>query len=235
MPFNRIGNLVSIVVSNYNCSQYIADCLDSLVSQTYSNIEIIVVDDASTDGSQEAIQRWQQTSGAKLEPHRFVYLELPRNTKQPGAITTGMFLAQGEFIAFQSADDLSHPERIQKQFNYFCSHPEVEMLGANYVGFRDGDFGNFIKAEWLAFTPQEIRRRYSIGQHCICDGTVMLRGLVFDRLGGWTRKLPSVSDYEFVARYIANQVAPDNLQEVLYYYRSHPGQTSQKIARGEEW
>lgn len=235
MNFSRIPNLVSIVVPVFNNVQYLEDCLSSLIGQTYKDIEIILVDDHSTEDIATFVDHWQEDVASVLGPNRLLYFRLPRNTKQPGSATTGLFLAQGEFIACQAADDVSHPERLEKELQFLGEHPEVDMVGTCFASFKDGDIEHATPASWLAYGRENISKSYSLGRHCICDGTVMMRGAAFDRLGGWTRRMKSVSDFEFIARYISNGVIAENLPTVLYYYRLHADQTTNRLIRGEDW
>ncbi|WP_067619934.1 glycosyltransferase family 2 protein [Alicyclobacillus acidiphilus] len=235
--FERVPNLVSIVVPVYNNAVYLPACLDSLVNQTYRNIEIVIVDDHSTDDCAEVVSRWQSEVAHRLPPERIIFVSLPVNVKQPGSATVGLFLAQGEFIACQAADDLSHPERIQRQVEYLRKHSDVEMVGTNYATFEDGDLehASLDYSVWIKYGREQIRQSYGLGEHCVCDGTILMRGAAFDRMGGWTRRMTSASDFEFVGRYVSGGVVTENLPDVLYYYRLHPGQTTQRLARGESW
>lgn len=233
----RIPNMVSIVIPVYNNAKYLLDCLSSVLHQTYTDIEIILVDDHSTDDCQTLIQDWRESSIEVLPRDRVTYFALPRNVKQPGSTTMGLFLARGEFIACQAADDVSHLNRLEKQIAYLRQFPEVDMVGTCYASFKGEDIEHptWDNSGWLVYGREAIAQSYALGRHCVCDGTVVMRGTVFDRLGGWTRRLTSVSDFEFIGRYVSNGVVTENLQETLYYYRLHSGQTTQRIARGEAW
>lgn len=229
MAYQRVPGLVSIVITVYNKAPYLADCLTSMLDQTYPSWELILVDDASTDGSYEYVMHWLNSKGAELLDGKGICtLRLPRNSGYAGAITVGMYLAKGEYIAFQDADDLSHPQRIAKQVSYLNHHPGIDLLGTNYEVFEDGQIDRRMPVHWLKYGDQ-IKKAYAEGGHCICHGTVMLRGSVFDRIGGHTRRIEGAEDYEFIAKSIkpgASNV--ENLQEVLYYYRKHQKQRSRK-------
>lgn len=111
------------------------------MKQTYPHIEIIVVDDASTDQTRRVVQKWIQTSKVnRIKGRKVVLIPLPRNLGFAGAVTTGMFATRGEIIAFQDSDDLSHPKRIQKQVQYLRKHPNIDLVGTNYAAFQDGNF-----------------------------------------------------------------------------------------------
>lgn len=229
MGFARTEGLVSVVVTNYNKGPYLTDCLDSLFNQTYRNWEMIVVDDASTDDSADKVKAWIDR---KMRHHHeaggITLLSLPRNIGYAGAVTTGMFLARGEFIAVQDADDLSHPERLRLQVEYLRRHSAIELLGTNYGIFEVQPGDRTDRPQWLRY-GEEIRTVYASGGHCICHGTIMLRGSLFDRIGGQNRKVRGAEDYEFIARCLNAKVRNvENMKEVLYYYRFHPGQRSRK-------
>jgi glycosyltransferase involved in cell wall biosynthesis len=229
----REKNLVSIIITSFNREKYIKDCLESIWAQTYKDIEIILVDDCSTDRTLEIFYEFQREAIEKRPEmkDRIIAISLPRNVGYEGPLTLGMFLSKGEFIAIQDSDDLSHPERIQKQVNYLTENPEYELVGTLYSAFSDYKDGKFIglrrAARWIKF-DQRIYRVYKRGGHCICHGTTLLKGTVFDRLGGFTRKYSKEADFEFIKKCIRNGVKANNLREVLYYYRRHPEQMSKQ-------
>ncbi|MFC4099881.1 glycosyltransferase family 2 protein [Paenibacillus xanthanilyticus] len=229
MTYARIPGLVSIVMTVYNKRAYLEECLDSIRRQTYPNWELILVDDASTDGSYELAARWLDENEPLLSGGKGVYaLRLPRNSGYAGAITAGMYLSKGAYIAIHDADDLSHPQRLEKQVAFLDAHPHIDLVGTNYEVFEDGYPERRMRANWLRYGEQ-IGKVYAAGGHCICHGTAMLRGELFDRIGGHTRRIEGAEDYEFIAKAIkpgARNV--ENLPEVLYYYRKHVQQRSRK-------
>ncbi|WGX75207.1 glycosyltransferase family 2 protein [Paraclostridium bifermentans] len=92
MKFSRIDGLVSIVISNYNNENYILECLDSILNQSYENIEIIVVDDKSTDDSVPKIKNWIIKNKNSFRDDNYIKLiELPKNVGFSGAVTYGLF------------------------------------------------------------------------------------------------------------------------------------------------
>jgi glycosyltransferase involved in cell wall biosynthesis len=229
LSFQRVPGLVSIVVTIYNKLPYLSECLTSLLNQTYSNWELIIIDDASTDGSYEYVLNWLNANEPLLGEGKGIYtLRLPRNAGYAGAVTAGMFMAKGEFIAIQDADDLSHPERLARQVRYLNANPQIDLLGTNYEVFEDGHPDRRMPVYWLKYGDQ-IGKVYADGGHCICHGTAMFRGTVFDRIGGHTRRIEGAEDYEFIAKVIkAGARNVDNLRDVLYYYRKHQKQRSRK-------
>jgi glycosyltransferase involved in cell wall biosynthesis len=216
---------VSIVITNHNRAAYLAECLDSLHRQTYVNKEIIIVDDASSDRSVDVVRAWCEKNGI-VGTDSLILVRLPRNAGFSGAITTGFFLARGEFIAVQDADDFSHSSRLEKQVAYLRSEPDVALVGTNYAAFKDAEEDRqYVPANWLSY-GEEIRSVYRNGGHCICHGTIMFRGDVFDRIGGLSRRIVGAEDYDFIVKFLEHKARIENMPEILYYYRLHTNQRS---------
>lgn len=228
MQYSRIPGLVSIVVTNFNHKSYIAACLDSLNNQSYKNIELIIIDDASTDNSVVEISNWIETNKRYFPSEESIKLVcLPRNTGFASAVTLGFFLSHGEYIAVQDSDDLSHPSRIEKQVDFLQSHKDISVVGTNYASFEEGHFNPKNVKGWLKYGAKEIKETYSRGGHCVSHGTILFRGTLFDKIGGLTRKLDGAEDYEFIIKSLPDGV--DNIPEVLYYYRLHEKQRSKEF------
>lgn len=227
---DRVPGLVSIIVTSYNREEYIKDCLRSLIAQTYKNIEVIIVDDCSTDRTIHMIDKFleeEEFNDPDIKK-RFIKVLLPRNMGYQGALTTGMFISKGEFIAIQDSDDLSDAQRIEKQVGYLKENKEYELVGTRYAGFS-GETPDILEApsKWIRY-GEDIKRIYKGGGHCICHGTILFRGRVFDKLGGYTRKYGKAADYEFLKKCVLGNVKCNNIEDVLYYYRRHPQQMSKR-------
>jgi len=227
LTYPRVSNLVSIVITNYNNGKYLVECLDSIINQTYKNIEIVFIDDGSTDNSETIVKKWVRENSKKLtHKSMFNYIKIPRNIGFAGALNLGFYMSKGEYIAVQDSDDISHEKRIEKQVDFLKKNPNVSVVGTNYVAFEDGNFNKQIKCLWLNYGVSKIKESYRKGKHCVCHGTILFRGKIFDMLGGPSRKYEGAEDYEVVSKFIKEGV--DNIKEVLYYYRSHPKQRSKR-------
>lgn len=224
MSMHRRHGLVSVVVTSWNRRPYILKCLNQLAAQTYPNIEIIIVDDASSDGTQDVIRRWKRQLRPALRS-RIVFASMPKNMGYSGAMTTGMFLARGEYIATQDSDDYSHADRISRQVAYLRNHRHIGLIGTNYRVVREGKVID-TNPNWLAYGLHEIRESYGRGAHCITCGSLLFRARLFDKLGGFNHRIDGAEDYEFVARLVDHGVKMDNLPDVLYYIREHSQQRS---------
>lgn len=228
MKYQRIEGLVSFVISNYNNENYISDCLDSILNQTYENIEIIVVDDNSTDNSVQVIKQWIENNKNLFKNDDYIkLLELPRNTGFAGCVTAGLFLAKGEYIAMQDGDDKSAKNRIEKQVQFLKDHPEINSVGSNYASFTTDNPTPISVYNEIEYGISKIKDLYSAGKNCISNGTLLIKGTVFDKIGGLTRKIDGAEDYEFITKLLVYGV--DNLNEELYYYRNHDKQRSKEF------
>jgi len=124
---NYKRGLVSVIVAVYNTEKYIANCLKSILNQSYQKIEIIVVNDRSTDRTAEVVQRL-----VDMYPNRIKYLENKENRGAYYSKNRGLEIARGELIAFQDADDLSDPERIRKQVD-LIQKDNLEMSTCHFI------------------------------------------------------------------------------------------------------
>lgn len=219
---SRTEGLISVVIPCYNSEAYIGDCLNGLLAQTYQNIEVILVNDASTDHTKEVIERWIEKSNP---PFNIVICNLPINTGFAGAINVGYFMSSGEYIAVNDADDISHSTRFEKQVDFLIKNLDYDLIGTNYIMFTDDNIENGKEAKWLHY-GQDIKKIYAMGKHCVCHGTILFRGRVFDILGGPTRRIHGAEDYEFIVKFLNANLKIENLKEVLYFYRLHANQRS---------
>ncbi|MCL6580858.1 MAG: glycosyltransferase family 2 protein, partial [Firmicutes bacterium] len=188
-----------MVMANRDYGRYLPQALDSLVAQTYPRLEIIVVDDGSTDGSPEVFRTWRvrRRPAVPVLCHR-----LPHNCGYAWAMNVGIALARGEFVAFQDADDLSRPPRLERQVTWFREHPDGGLVGTDFVAFEDGRPSERTVPRWLRY-GEDVVRCYRAGGHCVSLGTAMVRGTVLDQLGPFNRRCPGAEDYELVARVVA--------------------------------
>ncbi|MCM3388596.1 glycosyltransferase [Ureibacillus chungkukjangi] len=227
----RKEGLISVVVPIYNASIYIEECLNGLLSQTYKNIEVILVNDASTDNTKSVVEKWIKTSNPSFP---IIICNLPVNTGFAGALTIGYFMSSGEYIAVNDADDISHPSRFEKQIDFMLKNPDYDLIGTNYQLISENKEDNGKEASWLHYGYDSIRKVYAAGKHCICHGTILFRGKIFDIVGGPTRRITGAEDYEFIVKFLNANLKIDNLKEALYFYRTHDKQRSKQFYGSEK-
>jgi glycosyltransferase involved in cell wall biosynthesis len=121
--------LVSVILPVYNAERYVKKAIESILMQDYSNIELILINDCSTDNSEHEIFKFQD------ERIRYV-----KNEKNLGLIKTlnkALLLCQGEFIARMDADDIAIQSRIRKQLQFLLENKDFVLVGSNYRVFGD--------------------------------------------------------------------------------------------------
>lgn len=110
--------LVSVIIPAFNAEKYISDTINSVLGQTYSYYEIIIINDGSTDGTEKIVKQFS---------NRIIYIK-QRNKGISAARNAGIRKAKGEFIAFLDADDIWMPAKLEKQIDYLNSHPDVDVV-----------------------------------------------------------------------------------------------------------
>lgn len=118
--------LISIIMATYNRAAYIEEALDSIKRQTFKDYEIIVVDDGSTDNTQEIMK--------KYEDIRYIYLD---HVGIAGARNTAVKAARGKWIAFCDSDDYWAEDKLQKQVDYLQIHPDCRIVYTEFRNFTD--------------------------------------------------------------------------------------------------
>lgn len=205
--------MVSVILSVYNGEIYIGRAVESVLSQTFTDFEFIIVNDGSTDGTSCLL--------SELNDPRVV-LVAQDNKGLIASLNTGCSMAKGKYLARQDADDVSLPERLEKQVAFMEAHPDVGLLGTAYRQVdEDGK-------ELRSVTPpgdDRGLRKALIRYNPFCHGSVLERKSVFEDCGGYRLDLKHVEDYglwfEFARR---SRLA--NLPEVLYEWRYSGGNVS---------
>ncbi|MDR6854118.1 teichuronic acid biosynthesis glycosyltransferase TuaG [Variovorax guangxiensis] len=124
---------VSVIIPCFNAARFIAETIESVLAQTYSSFELMVIDDKSTDGSAELVESY-----ARIDP-RVRLIRMPKNAGAPAAPRNlGLVAARGEWVAFLDADDLWHPRKLELQMQALNAHSAL-MCSTQMKDFRDSD------------------------------------------------------------------------------------------------
>ncbi|ALI98172.1 glycosyltransferase family 2 protein [Rufibacter tibetensis] len=220
--------LVSIICLCYNHASFLREALDSVLDQTYPKIEILIVDDLSTDNSVEIIQDYV---------HRFPAIRFIRHTQNQGncaSFNEALLLSQGEFIIDFATDDVLYPDRVALQVEAF------QKLGATYgVVYTDAELideqstslGFFYarNASGQLFPKPVQGDVFSevLGRYFICPPTMMIRRLVLEELKGYDPEL-AYEDFDFWVRSSRNWKY-HFLDQVLCQRRMHPHSLSRRV------
>lgn len=200
---------VSIVVACYNAQPYLADAMQSMIDQTFTDWELIVVNDGSTDGSGEYLHRLAESDD------RVRVIDQP-NRGQHAAANLGISKAKSPLIARMDADDVSSPDRLRRQVDYLRTHPDVGLLGGQIRRLgekRSGMASNF------PLRHDAIVEMLLQNHHAICNPSIMFRKALFDSIDGyWQHDI--AEDWDMFLR-MADVSRLANLAEVIVSYRFH--------------
>ena len=115
--------LISVIMPAYNAEKYIGEAINSILSQTYTNFEFIIINDGSTDKTEEIIQSY--------DDNRIRYVKNASNLKLIKSLNKGIDLARGEYIARMDADDISLPNRFQEEYDFMEQNPDISVCSSN--------------------------------------------------------------------------------------------------------
>jgi glycosyltransferase involved in cell wall biosynthesis len=205
---------VTVVLPTYNGARYIAQALDAILSQTYRDLEVIVVDGGSTDGTLDLV--------ASYHDARIRILHQDGNVgRLPGALNLGFADAKGTYLTWTQDDDCFSPCAIQTLAEYLDQNPEVDFAYCDY-GLAD-EAGHPIRC--IAVQPPEFLRESNCVGHCF-----LFRRKVYERVGEQnTADAYLVHDYEYWVRVSLDftmRVCP--VSEPLYFHRMHSANLSSK-------
>lgn len=207
--------VVSVLMPVYNAERYVAEAVESILTQTFTDFEFLIIDDGSTDGSLEILRRYEQSDD------RIRLISRP-NTGYLVALNEMLAVARGEFIARMDADDISLPERLERQIAYLQSYPMCVAIGTCVlVVDPDGD----PLCEWNKEQDHNVidalhldGRRGSV----ICHPSVMIRKQAIIDVGNYRDRFYMVEDFDLFLR-LAEIGELANLPTALFKYRMHPG------------
>ncbi|NNC39777.1 MAG: glycosyltransferase [Acidimicrobiia bacterium] len=204
--------LVSVIIPTFNRRVYLAEAVESAIEQTHSNLEVIVADDGSTDGTGAYVRG--------LGSDRILYLALPHRGRPAPARNAGLRAASGEFVAFLDSDDRWQPDKVATQLRAFGADESLGLVATDLVPFPAQRATPLLGLE----QPLEVELRALLRENPIANSSVMLRRSVVDLVGELdeSEELRGLEDYEYWLRVvrIARAVI---LPEPLLLYRRHEG------------
>jgi hypothetical protein len=204
-------------MSVFNGGPYLRPAVDSILGQTLTDLEFIVIDDGSTDGTTEVL-----ASYAARDP-RLVVLSNPENLGLTRSLNRGLGAAAGRYIARQDADDLSRPERLAQQVAYLEAHPEVGVVGT-LTRAIDAEGRPLAREAFPRVHDNAAIQRRLLSGNCLCHGSVVLRRELL-AAGAYDVSYEPAEDYELWLR-LAEVSQVVNLEARLYEYRVHDGSVS---------
>jgi glycosyltransferase involved in cell wall biosynthesis len=213
---------ISVIVPAYNAFRFVGRALESILTQTMTDFELVVIDDGSTDGTGAIIDAY-----AARDPRMRV--EHQANAGRPKALNRAIALARGNYIARMDADDIALPDRLQRQAAFLDLHPEVGIVGGSIKAIDETE--RKLNTFKYPVAPSAIRAQAATGSPMLIAGpTPMARREFLISLGGFRTTFEFAQDYDLALRALEKSDLA-NLDAVVVYYRFSSGQVSQKHSR----
>ena len=201
--------LVSVVMPVYNSELYVRESIESILNQSYSNFEFIIIDDGSTDRTSSIIEN--------ITDNRICYIRNQTNTGNYFSRNTGCRLSKGKYICVMDADDIASNERIEKQVLFLENNPSVLLVGSD---FKVIGFNICRKIKEYPFLKIHL-----LHNNMFLHPSLMIRKDVMEEVNFYNEEYLYASDYDLVCR-ISLLGKITNLDDILIEYRIHQNQIS---------
>ncbi len=187
---------VSVIIPTYNREKTILRAIQSVLDQTYTNLEVLIIDDGSTDGTAEIVKG--------IEDDRVKYVVLEQNGGPSKARNIGVQMAEGEWIAFQDSDDCWHENKLEVQMAYAKEHPEYAMIYCSYNAtmYYGGQF-QVPSKPWPDIMEGNMLNTLFV-RNVIGAPTIVTKKEAFLASGGFDTAYKCLEDWEFVLRFSRN-------------------------------
>jgi glycosyltransferase involved in cell wall biosynthesis len=204
---------VSVLMAVHNGLKYLSQSLESILNQSFSAFEVVVINDGSTDGSQS----WLKSASGNDNRIRIFNQE---NTGLTKSLNRGLALARGKYIARMDADDIALPERLEKQLAAFKQDPDLVLLGTDIELISED--GLKLGRGNRPISHKDIRRELLRGNGAaLSHPTVMFPRKLALEIGGYDERFTTTQDLDFFLR-MSEKGKMANLNDVLLYWRQHP-------------
>lgn len=233
---SREKPLVSVVIASYNHADFLEERLESILGQTYNNLEIILVDDKSSDGSVEIIRKY-------LNDKRLGLYENQLNLGWVGTSNKGFSLSSGKYLMFANCDDTCLPNLIEKLVDYFETETNLGLVycKSNLINFQGQIIGDDFQGREKSFKefcngdvtiPSEQFNSFLL-HSCVIPNlsAALIRRDIFERLGGFSDDYKICSDWDFYIR-LSRENSVGYIVQALNSFRQH--QNTIRAQDGEE-
>lgn len=219
--------LVSVIVPAYNHEKFVSECIESILNQTYENIELIILNDGSKDDTAKLIRNYEIK--CKKRFNRFVFID-KENEGICKTLNTGIKESKGEYICLLASDDIMDKNALSQLIEYFNKNKEVERVISNfYIYYYDlckKEINYEKMPKWVDYMNIDTNKllKENIMQNNI-TAFGMYKRIVFDKIGFFDENL-LFEDWDINLRVINNNIKLGYLSAPLFYYRKHLTNTS---------
>lgn len=198
--------LVSVLIPVYNVERYVEKALQSVAQQTHDHLQVIVVDDCSTDGTLAIVEKFCAKDA------RFSVIRNDRNLHIVKSLNRAIAVARGDYFARCDGDDVMEVDRIERQLAYLKANPEIGLVGCSlkFIDERDTPINSYEFPSGAALTGKLLRYSTAVSHIWLAKRDV------YDVVGGY--RMPTVEDYDFLLR---AHLAGFKLDNIPGYYGMH--------------
>jgi len=207
---------ISVLMSCYNAQRWLAEAIDSVLSQSYANFEFIIIDDGSKDSTLEIIRSYEKRENR-------IKTIAKSNTGLADSLNIGIFQARGQWIARLDADDLCETTRLEQQLAYVERHPQVILLGAGFLEIDENR--HVIKKHRYPTNHKELKRYLERCQRFFPHSSAFYRTADVKQLGGYRPRIQRAQDWDLWLRLSENGQL-GCLNKTLVHIRKHASQIS---------
>jgi len=203
---------ISVITTVFNCENYIKQSVESILNQTFKDFEYIIVNDGSTDATSALIHE------LACKDNRIIFIDNKTNFGRVNSLNTALEKSRGEYIALQDADDISLPDRFDKQFSFLSNNPDYVLVGSNIIVMDE--FENFISEPKRPLIDFEVR--FSLIFRCtFANPSVMYRKKVVEENKiKYEENFIHAEDFRIITM-ISHYGKVYNLKHSLVKYRKH--------------
>ncbi|MAO25611.1 MAG: glycosyl transferase [Roseovarius sp.] len=211
--------LVTVLTPAYNRAGFIAEAVESVLNQSYGNIEYIVVDDGSSDGTFEILQEYEAAGKLTLLTHKN-----HSNRGQSAALNVGLRAANGRYLVILDSDDLLHPEKLSRQVEFLENNTEVGMVYGQAMATSE-DGRELFPIPGDGHVEPGDPNRLLLDCYMALPGGAMVRKSVYDQVGFFEEGFRASQDHDMAVR-IAEAAPFAFMKGTVFYYRKHEASIS---------
>lgn len=201
---------ISVIMSVYNCESTLREAIDSILDQTYTNWEFVICNDCSTDHTQEILESYKQRY-----PEKFILIRNEQNMKLAYSLNHCLKYATGHYVARMDGDDISVPDRFEKQIQFLRQHSQYDLVGTAMRRFDDKGPADVVTKPVVV---DKFTLRNAIPFH---HATILTYRSMYEKVNGYTvaERTKRAQDYDLWFRFFHAGFSGYNLQEPLYLVR----------------
>ncbi|WP_338804094.1 glycosyltransferase [Xenorhabdus griffiniae] len=206
--------MISVLIPAYNVEKYVAESLDSIINQTFKDIEIIIIDDFSTDNTYKICEEYSKKDNR---------IRLFRNKENYGIATTlniALNKSRGKYIVRMDADDISLPHRIETMYKFLVNNPSINIISSSTITIDENgkEIGKYVPLEKHDDLIKTLQWSTPLLHIWMCKKDI------YETIGNY--RFPPVEDYDFILRCISNGLIIHNITSPLYKVRMRNGNTA---------